>query len=85
MVLGTQENDRFVLIFGLNKTERSTEVALVGIKVDKQLKWKSHIEELCKKVFALQFVYNRYDKSYHDLLSFSSAVSLHQRHLRFLF
>ena len=47
MVLGTKEDDSFVLNIGINKTESSTEVTLLG--VDKQLKFKSHIEELRRK------------------------------------
>ena len=49
MVLGTKEADSFVLNLGNNKIESSTEVTLLGIKNDKQLKFKSHIEELCRK------------------------------------
>ena len=43
MVLGTKEN------IGKSKIESSTEVTLLGVKIDKQLKLKSHIEELCRK------------------------------------
>ena len=49
MVLGTKETDSFVLNIGKNKIESSTEVTLLGIKVDKLLKFKSHIEELWRK------------------------------------
>ena len=49
MVLGTKEADSFVLNIGKNKIESSTEVTLLGVKIDKQLKFKSHIEELCRK------------------------------------
>ena len=49
MVLGTKEDDSFVLNIGKNKIESSTEVTLLGVKIDKQLKFKSHIEELCRK------------------------------------
>ena len=49
MVLGTKEADPFVLCKGKNKIESSTEVTLLGLKIDKQLKFKSHIEELCRK------------------------------------
>ena len=46
---------------------------------------KSSIAKICKIHFrTLQIVYNNYDKSYQDLLSFSSDVSIHQRHLQFL-
>ena len=49
MVLRTKEADYFVLNIGKNKIESSTEVTLLGVKIDKQLKFKSHIEELCRK------------------------------------
>ena len=49
MVPGTKQADSFVLNIGKNKIESSTEVTLVGVKIDKQLKFKSHIEELCRK------------------------------------
>ena len=49
VVLGTKEADSFVLNLGNNKIESSTEVTLLGVKIDKQLKFKSHIEELCRK------------------------------------
>ena len=45
MVLGTKENDSFALHIGKNKIESSTEVTLLGVKIDKQLKFKNHIEE----------------------------------------
>ena len=47
MVLGTKVIYAFVLNIG--KIESSTEVTLLGVKIDKQLKFKSHIEELCRK------------------------------------
>ena len=49
MLLGTKEDDSFVLYVGKNKTESSTEVTLMGVKTEKQLKFKSHAEELCRK------------------------------------
>ena len=49
MVLGIKEADSFILNIGKSKTESSTEVMLLGVKIDKQLKFKSHIEELCRK------------------------------------
>ena len=49
MVLWTKKDDSFVLNIGKNKIESSTEVILLGIKIDKQLKFKSHIEELWRK------------------------------------
>ena len=48
MVLGTKETDLFVLNIGKNKIWSSTEVMLLGVKIDK-LKFKSHIDELCRK------------------------------------
>ena len=49
MVPGKKEDDSFVLNLGNNKIESSTEVTLLGVKIDKQLKFKTHIEELCRK------------------------------------
>ena len=49
MVLGTKEADSFVLNIDKNKIESSTKVTLLGVKIDKQLKLKSHFEELCRK------------------------------------
>ena len=46
---GKKEDDSFVLNLGNNKIETSTEVTLLGVKIDKQLKFKTHIEELCRK------------------------------------
>ena len=50
MVLGTKENDSFVLNIGKNKIESSHEVTLLGVNIEKQLKLilKSYIEELCR-------------------------------------
>ena len=50
MILGKKENSSFVLNIGKNKIETSTEVTLLGVKIDKQLNFKSHIEELCREV-----------------------------------
>ena len=49
MVLGAKEDHSFVLNKGKNKNERSSEVTLLRVKTDKQLKFKSHVEELCRK------------------------------------
>ena len=49
MILGTKEDDSVVLNIGKNKIESSTSVTLLGFKTDKQLKFKSHILELCRK------------------------------------
>ena len=56
--LGTKEADSFVLNIGKNKIESSTEVTLLGVKIDKQLKFKSHIEELCRKAAYKLHAYN---------------------------
>ena len=71
MVLGTKEDDFFVQNIGKNKTESSTEVTLLGVKIDKVLKFKSHIEGLCRKaaskLHALRRIrkYLTFDKAYH--------------------
>ena len=49
MVLGKKEKDSFVINIGKNKIESSIEVTLLGVKIDKQLKFKSYMEELCRK------------------------------------
>ena len=49
MVLGTKEDDSFIVHIDKNEIESSTEVTLLGVNIDKQLKFKSHIEELCRK------------------------------------
>ena len=49
MVPGTNVDDSFVLNIGKNKTENSTEVTFLGVKIDKQLKYKSYIEELFRR------------------------------------
>ena len=49
MVLGTKEDDSFVLNITKNKTESSNKVTLLGVKIDKHLKLKSHTEELRRK------------------------------------
>ena len=50
MVLGTKEADSFVLNIGEEKIESSTEVTWLGVNIEnKHLKFKSHIEELCRK------------------------------------
>ena len=41
--------DYFVLNIDESKIESSTEVTLLGVKIDKKLKFKNHIEELCRK------------------------------------
>ena len=49
MVLGTKEDDSFVINMGKKKIDSSTEVTLLGVKIEKQLKFKIDIEELCRK------------------------------------
>ena len=49
MVLGTKEDDSFVLNIGKNKIESSAEVTLLGVKIDKRLKCKSQTEEHAEK------------------------------------
>ena len=49
MVLGTKEDDLFVLNIGKNEIESSTKVTLLGVKIDRQLKFKSLIEEVDRK------------------------------------
>ena len=49
MILGTKDHS-FVLNISKSKIERSAEVTLLGVKIDQQLKFKSHIKELCRKV-----------------------------------
>ena len=49
MVLGTKENDSFVLNAGKIKIENSTEVTLLGAKIDKQLKHKICIDKRRRK------------------------------------
>ena len=48
MVLGTKEDDSFVLNIS-KKTKLKAEMKLLGVKIDKRLNFKSHIEELCRK------------------------------------
>ena len=50
MILGTKEGDSFLLNIDRNKIGSSTEATLLGVKIDKQLEFKSHIEELFRKV-----------------------------------
>ena len=45
MILGTKKDNSFVLNIGKNKIESSTEVILLGVKIDKLLTFKSHTEE----------------------------------------
>ena len=53
MVLGTKENDSYILNIGKNKIENSTQVTSMGVKIDKQLKFKTHIQELGRKASKL--------------------------------
>ena len=49
MVLGTKQDDSFFLNIGKNKIESSTKVTLLEVKINKQLKFRSHTEELYRK------------------------------------
>ena len=49
MVLGIKQDDSFILSIRKNKIESSIKVTLLGVKINKQLKFKSHIEELHRK------------------------------------
>ena len=49
MILGDKQNTPFVLNINGKKINNSREVELLGIVIDNQLKFKKHIENLCKK------------------------------------
>ena len=49
MILGDKQNTPFVLNINGKKTNNSREIQLLGIATDNQLKFKKHIENLCKK------------------------------------
>ena len=49
MVLGDKQNTSFVLNINGKKINNSREIDLLGIVIDNQLKFKKHIENLCKK------------------------------------
>ena len=49
MILGDKKNNTFVLNFHDTKIKNSYEVELLGITTDSQLKFKNHIDNLCRK------------------------------------
>ena len=49
MVLGANKNDCFNLNVAGKVTSSSSEVNLLGISIDYELKFKKHIDELCQK------------------------------------
>ena len=50
MILGDKKNDTFALNIHDNEIKNSSEVELLGITIDSQLKFKKHIYSLCRKV-----------------------------------
>ena len=49
MILGDKKNNTFVLNIHDNEIKNSSEVELLGITIDSQLKFKKHIDNLCRK------------------------------------
>ena len=49
MILGDKQNTSLVLNINGKKINNSREIELLGIVIDNQLKFKKHIENLCKK------------------------------------
>ena len=49
MILGDKKNNTFVLNIHDNEIKNSSEVELLGITIDSQLKFKKHIDSLCRK------------------------------------
>ena len=49
MILGDKQNTSLVLNINGKKINNSREIELLGIAIDNQLKFKKHIENLCKK------------------------------------
>ena len=49
MILGDKQNTSLVLNINGEKINNSREIELLGIVIDNQLKFKKHIENLCKK------------------------------------
>ena len=48
MILGDKQNTSFILNIDGKKINNSRETELLGIVIDNQLKFKKHIENLCK-------------------------------------
>ena len=49
MIFGDKQNTSLVLNINGKKINNSREIELLGIVIDYQLKFKKHIENLCKK------------------------------------
>ena len=49
MILGDKKNNTFVLNIHDKEIKNSSKVELLGITVDSQLKFKNHIDNLCRK------------------------------------
>ena len=49
MILGDKKDNTFVLNIHDNEIKNSSEVELLGITIDSQLKFKKHIDNLCRK------------------------------------
>ena len=49
MILGDKKNNTFVLNIHDKEIKNSSEVELLGITIDSQLKFKKHIDSLCRK------------------------------------
>ena len=50
MILRDKQNTSLALNINGKKTKNSREIELLGIVIDNQLKFKKHIDNLCKKV-----------------------------------
>ena len=49
MIQGDKKNNTFVLNIDDNEIKNSSELELLGITIDSQLKFKKHIDNLCRK------------------------------------
>ena len=62
IILGDKQNNTFVLNIHENEIKNSSEVELLDITIDSQLKFKKHIDNLCRKasykLHALQGIRN---------------------------
>ena len=59
MILGDKKNNTFVLNIHDKETKNSSEVELLGITIDNQLKFKKHINNLCRKASSKLHVIRR--------------------------
>ena len=50
MILGDKKNNTFVLNIHHKEIKNSSEFELLGVTIDSQLKFKKHIDSLCRKV-----------------------------------